>query len=511
MPRASVNASFARKELNTYLPLYTTIEDALDGSVAVKAKRAKYLPIPNAADTSLGNKARYDAYLTRAVFYAVTRRVLAGFVGEIFDRDPVITVPPAMQEFVDDATGEGVGLVQVAKQCVRAALAFGRIGLYVDYPNTNGATTKKELGEGVRPIVSTYSAKQIINWRTRKVNAKTMLCLIVLEEEFDTSDNGFEAKKGKQWRVLRLDAANKYTVEFYRENTGSQMVDALGNVIDFPIMPTDADGKPFEEIPFKFIGSETNTAEIDYPPLFDMADMNMAHYRNSADYEESVFLVGQPTPVVTGLSETWADKYFAEGIGLGSRAAIPLPVGASADLLQAKESSMGKEAMEMKERQMVALGARLAQQQKVERTATEAGLESASEKSTLSNISDNVSVAIEWALYFAARFQGITADGEGKTVFRLNKEFSISFGSPEARQEAIDAWVSEAISYTEMRLALRNGGLARLPDLQAKAEIKKDREAGEGPVNPMSLLKTESELDANGDPVDKNTPASATE
>lgn len=497
MPKATVNASYSRKDLNTVKPLYQVIDDALAGSVAVKARGTAYLPMPNAHDMTPANMARYAAYKTRAVFYAVTRRVLDGFVGEIFDKDPVITVPEGMKIFVEDATGEGVGLVQVAKETVRAALSYGRYGLFVDYPDTKGATTKADLGEGVRPIVITYHPTKIINWRTKKVAAMTKLSLVVIEEEYDEDDNGFEIRKGKQWRVLRLNPLNQYTVEFYRDKGGSQMVDAQGAAITTPIMPTDSDGKPFDEIPFKFVGSETNDAEIDYPPLFDLADLNMAHYRNSADYEESVYIVGQPTPVITGLTETWADKYFAEGIGLGSRAAIPLPVGATAELLQAEGNTMGKEAMEMKERQMVALGARLAQQQKVERTATEAGLESASEKSTLSNISDNVSVAMEWALYFAARFQGVQADGEGKTVFRLNKEFSISFGTPEARSEAIEAWVSEAITFTEMRMALRNGGLARLPDEQAKAEIKKDREAGDGPINPMALLQADP---ANQDP-----------
>jgi hypothetical protein len=35
--------------------------------------------------------------------------------------------------------------------------------------------------------------------------------------------------------------------------------------------------------------------------------MNIAHYHNSAEYENSVFLCGQIQPVMTGLDTEWRD------------------------------------------------------------------------------------------------------------------------------------------------------------------------------------------------------------
>ena len=63
------NVSFVRPELSKLFPLYYLIRDAIAGEPTVKAARTTYLPMPNAEDQSKENKARYEAYLKRAVFY----------------------------------------------------------------------------------------------------------------------------------------------------------------------------------------------------------------------------------------------------------------------------------------------------------------------------------------------------------------------------------------------------------------------------------------------------------
>jgi hypothetical protein len=148
-----------------------------------------------------------------------------------------------------------------------------------------------------------------------------------------------------------------------------------------------------------FIGSENNDANPDNPNMYDLASLNIAHYRNSADYEEACYIVGQPTPVLTGLTEQWYKDILGGCVNFGSRGGIPLPVGASADLLQASENTMIKEAMEIKERQMVALGAKLVEQKQVQRTAFETKVEATSEGSILSSSAKNVSNAFVWAQF----------------------------------------------------------------------------------------------------------------
>jgi hypothetical protein len=62
------------------------------------------------------------------------------------------------------------------------------------------------------------------------------------------------------------------------------------------VQPKRGDGEAWNYIPFTFVGSVNNDETPDLPPLYDLAVLNVAHYRNSADYEESCYMVGQPTP-----------------------------------------------------------------------------------------------------------------------------------------------------------------------------------------------------------------------
>ena len=462
---ATPNVSFKRPELVAVLPQYEVIRDAIAGSPAVKKQRTKYLPKPNAQDVSEGNNRRYTAYLTRAVFYGVSGRTLRGLMGQIFMRDPVVEVPDAMKPLVEDTNGEGVSLVQLAKKVTGWTIPYGRSGLFVDYPTTNGQVTKEQLEEqGIRPTIVGYDPAQIINWRTRKRGAVSVLSLVVLEEDYVEKDDGFEMKMGTQWRVLRLSDTDVYSVEIWRKTAAKAFT-----LFQAPTIPLDASGAPFKDIPFCFIGAENNDSEVDAPPMFDLADINMAHYRNSADHEENLYMSAQATPVVIGLSEAWADKYFKEGVGLGAGSSIPLPVGGDAKLLQATaEDALSKE-MEHKERQMVALGAKLVEQKQVQRTATEASQEEASESSTLSSIANNVSLAFLWALGWAAMFMGIPETG---IKVELNSDFDISKMTPAERAQTISEWQAEAITFAEMRAILRKSGVATLTDDEAEKQIR---------------------------------------
>ena len=84
-------------------------------------------------------------------------------------------------------------------------------------------------------------------------------------------------------------------------------------------------------IPFIFCGALNNSPDVDKSPVYDIAEVNIAHYRNSADYEESCFIAGQATPVLTGLTQSipeiinnldseigksWKDE-FLENFGYG--------------------------------------------------------------------------------------------------------------------------------------------------------------------------------------------------
>lgn len=456
--RGRTNVNYERKELRDRKRDYELIDDCITGERAVKFRKTRYLPKPNPEDISEANNARYEAYLTRAVFYNVTQRTLSGLVGEVFRRDPVSEVPTGLDPVLADADGAGLTMVQLAKKAMRCALSKGRAGILVDFPQTGGDVTVADIGNGrVAPTITIYDALSVINWRTAKRGSQVVYTLVVLREEYDSDDDGFEVKRKVQYRVLRL-TGDVYTVQIYRDDKPTTP----------QIVVTDAAGSPFDIIPFSFIGSENNDSEVDDPPMYDIASINVAHYRNSADYEESSYVVGQPTPVFSGLSEEWVNNVLGGRIQLGSRGGVALPENGTAMLLQAEPNQMPFTAMEHKERQMVALGARLVEQKQVQRTATEASNEASADTSILASTARNVSAAITFALKIACRFVGAA---ETAVKYELSTEYAITKLPAERVSQVIAAWQQEAITFSEMRAVLRQDGLATLDDEAAAAEI----------------------------------------
>lgn len=475
-----------RRELRDCETDYRLINDCVAGQRAIKQRGTVYLPAPNPDDASDENVARYDAYRTRAVFYSVTQRTLSGLVGEVFARDPVEEVPASLDIVSEDADGSGLTLTQLAKRACRYTLSVGRAGVLADYPAVEAGISKADVESGdVHPTLTVYDALSIINWRTKKHRAKTYLTLVVLEEKYDDEDDGFSVTKKTQFRVLRL-VGGVYTVEVWRD----------GAVYIEQTTPQDAQGNPFNEIPFTFIGSENNDAEIDLPPMLSLADINVAHYRNSADYEEGVYMTGQPTPVFSGLTEDWVKNVMEGQVRLGSRGGVMLPQGGAADLLQMEANTAASEAMDKKERQMVALGAKLVEQKEVQRTATEANIENNGETSVLADVAKNVSAAIKFGLEMCARFNGEDA---AEIVYELNTDFSLARMTAPERAQLVSEWQSGAISFSEMRAGMRKSGVATLDDEEAKDEI----EADDFTVNPNDLIKRAEEAPGDDDDDDE--------
>lgn len=458
-------------EFEEMLPEWLLIDDVIKGERVVKDKAETYLPppVPFSLDDSEENKARYAAYLERAVFYAVTKRTINGLVGQVFRADPVLEGGnEELETMKADIDGSGVTLNQQSQKTLFHVLGKGRAGLYVDFPITEGSNTRQaQLEEGIRPVVIQYAAHQIINWKTKAVGSENRLSLVVVvsDEVIDTDD--FEPEIEARWRALRLDENNEYYVEIYRFDEDKGQFE----LVKEPNYPTDGNGNRFNYIPFTFVGSTNNDPMVDNPPLNDIATLNIAHYRNSADYEEIVFITGQPTPYAAGLTEHWAKEIMGDNIQLGSRALLLLPEGGSAGLIQAESNQLASEAMKHKEEQMVKLGAKLIESVTVQRTAKDATMQEASETSVLSQASENVSAAYTTCLGFVYDFLGQEFDPDN-VYFELNKDFEVHNMTPQDQQALIASWMAGAILDEEMREQFRRSGIATvdLEEWRTKSE-----------------------------------------
>lgn len=461
------DVTFERDEYSATAARWKLVEVAKQGQAAVKSAGVTYLPRPNPSDESKEADDRYNNYLARAVYYNAVGRTIQGLVGAVFKEVPSLEVPPDLQYVQTDIDGAGVSIYQQSQGALEDVLTAGRVGLMVDMPSTRGATTRaQQAAQGIMARCHTYSASNIINWRTETIGGRQMLTLVVLYETHEApTGDGFGYEVEPQYRALRL-MDGRYTVQVWRKEKSG----AWSAVEQY--QPTDGSGVPWREIPFMFVGSVNNDPSIDPIPLYDMAVINLAHYRNSADYEDSVFFCGQVQPWMSGLDESWVEMLKKEGIVVGSRQILPLPTGGAFGYEQAQPNTLVKEAMDQKERQMIALGARLIERGQAVKTATEAQGENEAEHSVLSLAAQNVSEAYTKALEWMGRFLSVT----GEVAYTLSQEYGFERMTAQERAQLLMEWQSGLIAKKDARDALRKSGTLdpERTDEEIDAEIESE-------------------------------------
>ena len=445
----SKDITYVRSDVEQALPEWAKVRDTVAGEAQVKAGTTTYLPKPNPQDTSDANATRYEQYLARASFFNATGRTLAGMIGIAFRRWPEVELPGAMDDLQDNIDGAGTGLINQMQGCLENVLITGRDGLLTDYPRTGGASSVADQREqGLQPTITRYKAESIANWRTDERGRTTLVVLVETHQEPD----GYGVNAVDQWRELTLiseEAPGRYLQRLWRKDSAGkpQIVEQF--------VPTDAAGQPWREIPFVAVGAVDNAIEIDRAPLYDLAALNIAHYRNSADYEESVYFCGQPTFVFAGLDEQWLTDVWKDTVYVGCRAPVALPQGGPATLLQANANNLAGEAMKRKEEQMIALGARLLTPGEAVKTAEQSRADTAAAHSVLSLACDNVSQAYTQALNWAARFAGAPDD----VTVSIYTDFTGLVADPQLVTALVQGWQSGAFPDADLWAALRQIGI----------------------------------------------------
>lgn len=257
------------------------IRDVLEGSDAVKEKKTLYLPKLSGQEDD-----EYKAYITRATFFNITSRVYGANVGMITRRSPITSFPTEMVEY-DNNASNFMSFYELFNEVVKELLAIGNCGIMVDIKND-------------RPIPVLFTSEAIDDWLIDE-NGDTIK-VELLEQRIDANGKDLVVRY-----VLYLDIEDegKYKVKIYHNDKFEKEITPTlkGVGLDFiPFIPGNYKGISFE---------------ILKSPILDIVDMNLSHYRTSADYEHALHFVSIPTPVFIGSKIEGSVKLgCAEGINL---------------------------------------------------------------------------------------------------------------------------------------------------------------------------------------------------
>ena len=474
-------ANSTHPDYDANLPAWLRARDVFAGEDAVKAAAEKYLPRLDCQDDK-----EYLAYKNRASFFNASARTADGFVGLIFRRDPTFKLPEsggmadALNEFVEDADMLGTSLSAFSKKLVTEIINVGRAGTLIDW---NGEAEQ-------RAYAVAYSAEDIINWHTERVNGRNVLTLVVLKEISQTPTDDadpFEPEEIEQLRVLKLvppqsstentNADWSYEVEIWQFLADGQNITGASKrgkkkwkLVD-TVIPLRL-GKPLPLIPFIFHGPRHSLPEVDKIPLADIIAINLDHYRLSADYKHGMHFTALPTAWVSGF-----DKNASLRIG-SSTAWVAETPGATAGFLEFTGQGLTtfERAMDRDEQLMAVLGTRMLESRKrVGETAAAIELRQSGENSILNTVSLSVSASLtqvlRWVYWWNSTEPIPDAIGPDLVLASLNTDFSITGMSSLEITALVAAWQAGAISQATM-LDLFRAGEVIAPGRTNDEEIK---------------------------------------
>lgn len=476
--------------------MWIRCRDAHAGSDAVKAKGTDYLPMLEgmSATQSVGlgvdpvtltptqltaiKLSPYQSYVKRAMFYPAVSRTVLGLVGLLFGKPPTPpNVPDNLKRQLNDVTMNGTSLHGFGVEMAREILITGRVGVLVDYPADPSP-------EDDRPYWVLYRSEDITNWRSVRIGGRSRLSLVVLREQVEQDEDEFDSDATTRYRVLRLTGTPQggliYTVQLYTENPEKK-----GEWIPGQVMTPVRRGVPLDFIPFQFCGPTTLNAEPEHPPLIDLVDVNLSHYRTSADREHGAHFTALPTPWVKG-----AQLQPGETLGVGAGTAWVLGENGAAGMLEFSGAGLAslKDIMEEKRLLMATLGARMLETQKnVQEAAQTVAMRHAGEGSALGILADTEAKALtnvcRWHFYWAG--MELDALDEDQAV-TLNPELLEQL-STEDISKLVAAWQAGAISYRTLYYNLQWGEWTR-PDVDADQELEDIEDEDDDPAADMGAL-----------------------
>lgn len=415
------------------LPDLIAARDCYAGERSIKERGVKYLP----RLTGQSNE-EYHAYKQRATFYSIVGRTVTALTGIAVVADPQIEAPDEIRTLMTD-NPYGLQFDELRYRSLRDVQLVGRFGVLIDAPE----------GESQDIGIVPYSSEAIINWELDKNNKPVMVML--MEIVWLPTGEGYNKQATLRYRTLELkNGIYTQTIEDAKSQTRT-------------ITPTFG-GQSLDFIPF-FVANPLGLGfDIEKIPMVDLVNLNLSHYRTSADLEHGRHFCGLPTPVITG-SDVSSNK-----MRIGGNKAWVLPEqGADAKYLEFTGQGLLslEKALQEKESQLSSMSVNVIDRASRGSEASDTvKLRYTSETASLALVVSSVESLMNVAYNTIAKLKSI----DGKVSIAFAKQFINGAMSAVDLAKYSEMYLAGSLSVEAYVSILRRGG-ALPADRDDKVEI----------------------------------------
>lgn len=371
------------------------------GTKTMRECGTQYLP-----KNPLESDAKYQQRLLSTFLYNAYKRTINALVGSAFTRPiNVSNLPPELEPLIKNADGSGQSLTAVAALMCRNILLSGKGHVFVDFPETGGLVTVSDVIRGEKlPILNVIDPRDLIGWQTEYNQGREKITEVrFVERTLEFAEEFYDLE------VERVRVVGPDSFVVYSQNTAAAR--NQGNSSEKKKLsefgPEREGVNTLGHVPIVTVYCEKENTFVAYPPLEDLAWLNLRHWQSSS--EQNNILHVARIPILFGKAMGGEEA----GIVVGADSSVHSD-NPEADLKYVEHTgaaiNAGKDDLRALEDQMAHMGSDILTSKSVSRqTATSRSIDRNESMSTFQVILRNLEAGIEEAIKLAGEWINVDA------------------------------------------------------------------------------------------------------
>ena len=396
---------------------------------------------------------QFTAMVEMAPVYILFPKVVDGFVGTIFSKDPNIVGI----EFNDKQKENNKNVDLLGNDVDK----FSENIVYEVMENGFCASMNDYSDKLKRPFIRLIKPGQFISFRTNSDSGYPKISQFVFVEEIDVDDpeDEFGSLIKNQYTILdfapnpKNKGISNYRVRIF------EGVDAKDNktLTEKMLLKNEKfpkkDSKFFTDMPLKIHGTESTNFSIKKSILQDVSDMNISVMQRTVDQVYMLHWTALPTPWATGVDAEDAPSTIGPSkfIHLSNEAAKLGMLEFSGNSARAHQDFIDNLLYIM-----AVMGAQILKKEGISReTATSVLVRTAAQTSLVGTMVKNVSGQIQATLAIQFDWDGATVTNE--YTYKLNDDFVKVDMEPNAQIALVKSWLDGVISHKTVFNKMKEG------------------------------------------------------
>lgn len=433
------------------------LPDALmQGSTALKSRT--WLP-KEPAETDRN----YELRIKRSHLFNAFKKTVQTNVGKVFSKDININddVHPLIQLMLDNVDMEGRDINQFAKGVFEDGIVRGLSAIFVDYTATEPAETRAdELNQ--RPYWVHLTADQLLDVRSAIIGGRERPTYLRFVENVVNYDDDYTEDWKERVKVFQMRDDGVIEWFSWEKNTARagfvNRVQQSWTENDNDDPESDwavTDGGEIRGLPYiPIVPFYSNRHGFFYasPPLNELAETNLTHFRSQSDQENVLHIARVPMLKVRGFDSIDPETGKKQDIVISPNTVINLGSDPQADASwiehDGKALQAGRQHLQDLEDQMAVQGLELSAQRPGGQTATEKAIDTAAANSQLKSMALNLQDAIEQAMMLSAVFLQLDPQDAGSVG--INTDFTVAFQGDKDMTSLFELYRNNLIDATTL-------------------------------------------------------------